>query len=41
MKSLIILFVLVVYAFAALDLSAYRTHIHNNNFKPHVINEIH
>jgi cathepsin X len=31
---------LVLCTFAALDLSAYRTHITNHNFKPHIINEI-
>ena len=40
MKNTIIFLALVLGAFAAMDLSAYRTHIPNKNFKSHVINEI-
>lgn len=40
MKSTIVLLALVVCAFATIDLSAYRTHKHNKDFKPHVISEI-
>ncbi len=40
MKSTIVLLALVVSALAAVDLSAYRTHKHNKNFKSHIIEEI-
>ena len=38
MKNTIIFLALILGAFAAMDLSAYRTHIPKKNFQPHVIN---
>ena len=40
MKTPIILLALVLCTYALLDVSAYRKHIHNENFKPHVISEL-
>lgn len=40
MKTPIILLALVLCTFATMDVSMYRTHIHNNNFKPHVTTEL-
>lgn len=40
MKTPIILLALVLCTSALLDVSAYRKHIHNENFKPHVTSEL-
>lgn len=40
MKTPIILFALVLCTFAMLDISMYKTHIHNHNFKPLIKTEL-
>ena len=40
MKTPIIIFALVLCTFAMLDISMYKTHIHNNNFKPLIKTEL-